>query len=154
AEAAGHYAGGRLDAAADRYRAALQIEPGHAGVLHNLGVVLAGQGDQPGAIACFDAALSIEPAYAAAHLNRALALVAAGSGRQAIDSFARALHYEPENYAAHREIAFCLLAEGHRGRALDHFARTYDLRRGDDRHDMAIESLARANQIKLQHDAQ
>jgi tetratricopeptide (TPR) repeat protein len=154
AEAMACFRSGKLREAAAAYRAASTILPNHAGVLHNLGVVAASQGDHRAAITWFDSALALERDYASAHYNRAVAHHLLGRGREAIDGFTRALQLEPENYAGHRTIAFCLLAAGERARALDHFARTYDLRRGDDRIGIATRSLRCANRTKLRHDAE
>jgi tetratricopeptide (TPR) repeat protein len=154
AEAMACFSSGKFSEAAAAYRAASTILPNHAGVLHNLGVVAASQGDHRTAITWFDSALALERDYASAHYNRAVAHHVLGRNLEAIDGFARAVQLEPENYAGHRAIAFCLLAMGERARSLDHFARTYDLRRGDDRIGVATRSLRCANRIKLRHDAE
>jgi tetratricopeptide (TPR) repeat protein len=154
ADAAAHFRAGRLSEAAAAYHAALTRLPDHVGVLHNLGVVAAHQGQHRAAIEWFDAALALERGYASAHYNRAVAHQALGRTAEAIDGFTHALKLEPESYAAHRAIAFCLLAVGQRARALDHFACTYDLRRGDERIGIAARSLGSANRTKLRHDAE
>jgi tetratricopeptide (TPR) repeat protein len=153
-DAATHFCAGRLSEAAAAYRAALKKVPDHSGVLHNLGVIAARQGEHEAAIEWFDAALTRQPDYASAYYNRAVAHHALGRTAEAIDGLARALKLEPENYAAHRAIGFCLLAAGQRARALDHFACTYDLRRGDERSGIAARSLNSANRTKLHHDAE
>jgi tetratricopeptide (TPR) repeat protein len=154
ASALAHHKAGRLDAAAEAYRAALHVSPGHAAITHNLGVIAATQGKLHSAISYFDKAIAAEPHYAAAHFNRALANQSLGQSRRAIEGFSRASALEPGHYAAHRALGFLWLAEGERGRALDHFARTYELRRGEDRTDIAINSLDSATRDKLQHDSE
>ena len=154
ADAVAHHRAGRLGEAQAGYRAALGIFPGHASIMHNLGAIAAAQGDPHSAITCFDAAIAAEPHYAAAHFNRAAALQALGQPRQAIEAFTRASALDPGCYDAHRALGFLWLAEGERGRALDHFARTYELRRGEDRNDVALRSLTAATRGKLLHDAE
>ena len=154
ADAAAHHRAGRLGEAQAGYRAALGLSPGHASIMHNLGAIAAAQGNLHSAITCFDAAIAAEPHYAAAHFNRAAALQALGQPRQAIEAFTRASALDPGCYDAHRALGFLWLAEGERGRALDHFARTYELRRGEDRNDVALRSLTAATRGKLLHDAE
>jgi tetratricopeptide (TPR) repeat protein len=154
ADAVAHHRAGRLGEAQAGYRAALGISPGHASIMHNLGAIAAAQGDPRSAITCFDAAIAAEPHYAAAHFNRAAALQALGQPRQAIEAFTRASALDPGCYGAHRALGFLWLAQGERGRALDHFARTYELRRGEDRTDIATRSLTEATRGKLLHDAE
>ena len=154
ADAAAHHRAGRLGEAQAGYRAALGLSPGHASIMHNLGAIAAAQGNLHSAITCFDAAIAAEPHYAAAHVNRAASLQALGQPRQAIEAFTRASALDPACYDAHRALGFLWLAEGERGRALDHFARTYELRRGEDRNDVALRSLTAATRGKLLHDAE
>jgi tetratricopeptide (TPR) repeat protein len=154
ADAIAHHNSGRLGEAEAAYRAALEISPAHAAIMHNLGILAAVRGDSVAAVKWLDLAIASEPRYASAHYNRAVALEALGRQRDAIQSFLRACTIEPEHYASHRALGFLWLAEGERGRALDHFARTYELRRGDDRTGIAARSLAYATRSKLLHDAE
>jgi hypothetical protein len=117
-------------------------------------VIAAAKGRHREAIAHFDAAIAAEPQYAAAHYNRASTLQALGQSRGALRSLARVCAIDPGHYEAHRALGFLWLAESERGRALDHFARTYELRRGEDRSDIAAKSLTWAARGKLQHDAE
>ncbi len=77
-----------------------------------------------------------------------------GATTEAIGGFERTASLDPEHYEAHRALGFLWLAQGERGRALDHLARTYELRRGDDRTDIASKSLTTATRHKLEHDAE
>ena len=154
AEALAHHRAGRLDEAEAMYRSALAISPRHAVTTHNLGVVIAAQGKHQAAITHFDEVIAAEPNYAAAHYNRAVALQETGRDREAIRSFTDACTLEPDRYDAHRALGFLWLAQGERGRALDHFARTYELRRGEDRSDLAAKSLTYATRSKLLHNSE
>ena len=154
AAAVTHHKAGRLPQAEAAYFAALKILPGHAGVMHNLGVLAATRGEHAAAIERFDVSIQADPSYSSAHYNRAISFEALGRRSEAIKGFARAAGLEPDHYASHRALGFLLLAEGNRGRALDHFARTYELRRGEDRTGIASKSLASATRAKLMHDAE
>jgi tetratricopeptide (TPR) repeat protein len=154
AVAAAHYQAGRLADAEAAYRTALTAEPGNPAVTQNLGVVAAARGRYRDAIALFDDAITLRPRSVSAHYNRALALLSLEERRGAIDGLSRVCALRPEHYDAHRALGFLRLAEGERGRALDHFARTYELRRGDDRANLAGKSLTHATRDKLLHDAE
>jgi tetratricopeptide (TPR) repeat protein len=148
------YENGRLAEAAAAYRVALDSLPAHGVAAHNLGVVLAAQGDHAAAVRCFEQALAADSEYVSAHYNRAVGCMALGRVRDAIQGFSRACALEPQHYDAHRALGFLWLSQGERGRALDHFARTYELRRGDDRTAVAATSLTTATRDKLLHDAE
>lgn len=154
AVASAHYRAGRLADAEEAYRAALVAAPDNLHVMLNLGVVAAALGRHQDAITMFDTVIARKPRYVAAYYNRALACLPLGRCRAAIDDFSRVCSLQPEHYEAHRALGFLWLAEGDRGRALDHFARTYELRRGDDRSDLAAKSLTHATRDKLLHDAE
>lgn len=148
------YQAGRLAEAETAYRAALAFAPDNPAVMLNLGVVAAARGQYREAIALFDAAIARRPRYAAAYYNRALAALSLGERQAAIGDLTGVCALQPEHYDAHRTLGFLWLAQGNRDRALDHFARTYELRRGDDRSDLAAKSLTQATRDKLLHDAE
>jgi len=148
-----HVQAGRLAEAQAAYQAALAVSPGNAAVMHNLGAIAAMRGQYRDAVALFDGVIGREPRAAPAHYNRALALLSLGQRRDAIAGLSRACALEPGHYDAHRTLGFLWLTESNRGRALDHFARTYELRRGDDRSNLAGKSLTHATRGKLHHDA-
>jgi tetratricopeptide (TPR) repeat protein len=152
--AGAHYQAGRLGDAEAAYQAALALAPGDPAIIHNLGVAVATQGKQQDAIVLFEDVIGRQPRYVSAHYNRALALLALGRSKPAMEGFSRTCALQPEHYGAHRALGFLWLAEGDRGRALDHFARTYELRRGEDRSDLAAKSLTHTTRAKLLHDAE
>ena len=144
---------GRFTAAAAGYRAALALSPGHAALLHNLGVVAIAQGDRGAARAHFDEAVAADPRYALAQFSRALLLYELGDFRAATDGLERVCALEPDNYEAHRRLGLLWLAQGRADRALDHFARTYELRRGEGGAAVSVRSLTWSSRDKLVHDA-
>ena len=140
ADAAAHYASGRMADAETAYRAALAITPGHPAILHNLGVLDASRGSLDAALEWFGAAIAAEPRYALAYHNRA-GVQRAGPKARGDRRFLAGRHARPVALCSHRALGFLSLAHGDRGRALDHFARTHELRRGEDRTGIAAESL-------------
>jgi tetratricopeptide (TPR) repeat protein len=154
ADAVMHHRAGRLAQAEAAYLAVLNVAPGHPAALHNLGVIAGTRGQPDVAIDRFDAAIAAEPNYAAAHYNRAVACHALGRIEEALLEFSRACAVDPGHYDAHRALGFLWLARGERDRAVDHFARTYELRRGEDRTEIAARSLSHATRGKLLHDAE
>ncbi|NDY94019.1 O-linked N-acetylglucosamine transferase, SPINDLY family protein [Ideonella livida] len=85
---------GQSGAAVLLYRAWLQGSPG-AGLRHvalfNLGTLLSGQGDDPGAEACYREALTLQPRFAQAHLNLGHALERKGQAEAALAAWAEVL---------------------------------------------------------------
>jgi tetratricopeptide (TPR) repeat protein len=154
AAAEAHFQAGRLAEAQAGYQAALTAAPGNTAVMHNLGAIAATRGQYEDAIALFDEVIGRDPRSVSAHYNRALACLSLGRRNIAIEGLSRVCALQPEHYEAHRTLGFLWLAESNRGRALDHFARTYELRRGDDRTNLAGKSLTHATRDKLRHDAE
>jgi predicted O-linked N-acetylglucosamine transferase (SPINDLY family)/predicted SAM-dependent methyltransferase len=61
---------GRAEAATAAYRRALELQPGHAKALNNLGGLCEISGDAAGALRCYDDALREDPQLAIAYSNR------------------------------------------------------------------------------------
>lgn len=144
---------GRFSEAEAVYKSLLDLSPTDAGALHNLGVLLAETDRPDNAVEYFDRALLSDPGYASAHFNRAGALRALGDRAGAIAAYGQTVALDPANYGAHLALGFLWMSDGRRDRALDHFARTLELRRGDDRSDLAFASLTHTTRAKLRHDA-
>lgn len=136
---------GRPDQAATLYRAILKTAPGDSAAMHNLGVVLAGQGETAAALALFDQAIGVRPDYTHAHVNRGGALQSLGRLEDAADSYGRALSLQADLYPIHLRRALVLLALGRRAGALEHLSTTHALR-SDER------STGRTSRLKLAHD--
>src|SRR5262249_26859311 len=152
-EAQDHYAAGRLSDAEAAYRAALAHSPGDPGITHNLGVVVAAQGQHQASLRYFEEAIAAEPRNAAAHYSLPITLLALERTAEPIKAVSRTCALEPRHYEAHRALGFLWQSQGKRGRSLDHFGRTYELRRGEDRTNEAAGSLTSATRLKLLHDA-
>src|SRR3954471_20011060 len=86
AEGDAHYAAGRLSDAETSYRAALAISPGHTGITHNLGVVLAALGHHQEAMGYFNEVIATEPRHVSALYNLGMTYLSIGRVPDAINA--------------------------------------------------------------------
>jgi tetratricopeptide (TPR) repeat protein len=147
-----HREGRFLDAVA-AYREILKSAPDHTGALHNLGVVLAQDGQPEEALDLFDRAIGARPDYAHAHANRGGALQSLGRLEDAEAAYGRALTLQPDFYPIRLRRALILLALGRRREALDQFRGTCALRRDENFMGREHASFARTSRLKIAHDA-
>jgi tetratricopeptide (TPR) repeat protein len=85
--------------------------PANAGAWNNLGIILAGRGDQKGAIEDYLRALSIAPNYAYAHYNLGNSLKATGHPAEAVQQYEKALLFQPADPSIHYNMANALALE-------------------------------------------
>jgi tetratricopeptide (TPR) repeat protein len=102
--------------------------PANAGAWNNLGIILAGRGDQAGAVADYRRALEAAPTYAYAHYNLGNSLMATGQPAKAEAEYRKALLYRPNDPAVHFNLGNSLSRQGRHGEA----AAEYRLAVGDD----------------------
>jgi len=101
---------GQLEAAAEYFGRALNLQPEVSELWHNLGNVRKGQGNLQEAVACYRRALGLDPSNAAAHNNLAIALIG-NDGRfhenlkEAIAHFRAALSISPGDTATAANLA-------------------------------------------------
>ena len=81
---------------AEHFRAAVDLQPEHAGARRDLGIVLGRLGDMAAAIEQFRASLAIDPGDAKVHVNLGAALAAEGNHANAIDHYRRAMNLQPD----------------------------------------------------------
>ena len=110
-------AGGRLSEAREQLLVARAVEPGHAGVLFDLGLVLARQQDWAGAIGALLEAVRIEPDSAAYGVRLAQAYAGAGMTAEAARTLGRILENQPANGRARLEMARIEESRGRPGEA-------------------------------------
>lgn len=103
---------GRLDAALEAHRRALQLAPDYAIALNNLGVLLQDRGQYEEALAAHDRAVRIDPNFGTAHSNRGVAFKELGMIEQSIAAHRRAVAAEPDHPKIHFNLAAALLMAG------------------------------------------
>jgi tetratricopeptide (TPR) repeat protein len=93
---------GKLDAAIEHYRAAVEIRPGDAAARNNLGALLEGRGDVDGAIEQFEAGLKDNPKSPELNFNAATLLARLRRFDAAIAHYKKVLEIAP-NYVPAKE---------------------------------------------------
>lgn len=107
-----HHRAGSLVAAEELYRELLRYEPGHVGVLANLGAVLDDLGRFDDAIATYRLGLSLAPRNAALHNNLGNVLKELGSLENAAEHYRQAIAAEPKNAEAQNNLGAVLQGLG------------------------------------------
>ncbi len=82
-EAIAHHQAGKLEEAKAEYESVLRSAPDHPVANHNMGVLLAGSGDESGSLSYFIAALNVDPAQGQYWLSYIDALMKAGQMEEA-----------------------------------------------------------------------
>jgi tetratricopeptide (TPR) repeat protein len=107
-----HHREGRLDQAAQLYRAILAQHPEHAHALHLLGVVAYQQGNYQQAADLIGRAIALEPGAASFYSNLAEVYRAAGQLARATACCRTALALQPDSAEAANNLGLALLAQG------------------------------------------
>ena len=110
-------ADGRLSEAREQLLVARAADPGHAGVLFDLGLVLAREQDWEGSIRALLEAVRIEPDSAAYGVRLAQAYAGAGMTAEAARTLGRILATDPANGKARLEMARIEESRGRLGEA-------------------------------------
>jgi tetratricopeptide (TPR) repeat protein len=124
---------GRVDDALERFREALDLDPGRSLSHYNLGYTLAHQGKYPEAIGHLREAIRLNPKDAGAHYALATSLVATGERGLGMRHFEEAVALRPDDGEVHREMANALVAEGDLGGAARHYEEALRLDPSDSR---------------------
>ena len=90
------------------YAEVIAREPGHAGALNALGLLLYRTGSRKAAQIAFAEAAQANPQNVASHINLAYTLVFESRFSEARVHYARALELDPENRLAHQGMAYVL----------------------------------------------
>ena len=101
---------GRLDEAAQLYRAVIKVAPGHFGALHYLGLVCTQQHKFDEALALLQQAVAIEPKSAEARTNLGIALAALGRPDDAVVQYQSAIALQPDHVEARNNLGIALQA--------------------------------------------
>jgi protein O-mannosyl-transferase len=107
--------------------------PGNAGAWNNLGIILAGKGDQAAAIEHYHRALAVAPAYAYAHYNLGNSLEETGRTGEAVAEYQEALRFRPDDPSIHFNLGNALARQRKEPEAAAQFRETLriDPARGD-----------------------
>lgn len=92
-----HHHNGRIVEAAKLYRKVLETDGSHPASLHNLGVIVMGDGDPGQAVALFDKAIAAQPDYARAFASKGMALFQLGLMDDALEAFRQSLVLHPND---------------------------------------------------------
>jgi tetratricopeptide (TPR) repeat protein len=110
---------GRTAKAADLFRKALADDPDDANARHNLALILAAQGDLPGADRLWLANLALGPKFIPSWLAYAASLAARGNGPQAIERYRQIIGDVPGYVGAREALARLYLAQNQSAEALE-----------------------------------
>ena len=130
---------GRVPAALDELRRALQIAPGDAEAHSNLGSILLAQGDVQEASTHLRTAVGIAPDDDRVRFNYANVLQASGRTGEAIAEFRRSVRLNPDNADAHFNLAVLLGPRNQVDEAISHLRRVIEI---NPRHADAHRNLA------------
>ena len=118
---------GRLDAAMERYEAAIRLAPTLPRAYVNRGNVLLALGDIDGALAAYAQALAYDPHYGAAHLNIANIHARRGQTGAALEGYRSAVAFRPDLAAGEVGVG-CMLDEmGRVEEAVVHYRRALEI---------------------------
>ena len=119
---------GRLDAAIEHCRQAVDIKPDYVKAYNNLGLVLTMRGRLDEGIEQYRRALKLQPNFPEAHYNLANALAAKGKLDEAVAHYRKALDLRPAYAKAHCDLGNVLVTRGEFGEAEAHFRRALQSR--------------------------
>lgn len=122
--------GGRLDAAARRYRAILRTVPQHSAALCNLAALLVQRGDLDAAEECYRKLIAGAPSDAEVHANFANLLAQRGRSGEAEAEYRRALALHPGLAPARLNLGHLCLSLGRPSEAAEQFEAALGLRPG------------------------
>jgi tetratricopeptide (TPR) repeat protein len=109
------------------YRKALEVAPGDAAVLHNLGLALANAGDYEAAVASYRASLQADPRQPLVLVNLGVALEGMGDVAGAIEAYRRALDMNAMEPLAHFNLGNMYLRQGEISQAIAQYQRALEV---------------------------
>ena len=117
----------RPSEAMNRFRAALEINPGFARPANNLGFLLLQSGRVEEAIGNFRKAVELRPDYTQARFNLGNALLATGHIDEAIDHYQRVVESSPDFARAECNLGLAYQRTGRIANAITHYQRAVEL---------------------------
>jgi len=110
-----------IDRAVAAYEKAIELDPGQASALVNLGTIHYNQQDWPKAEDCYRRALKVRPDYALAHFNLGNLYDETGQWHKALEQYLAALAAQPDYPDAHYNIALLHQSHGEPLKAVRHW---------------------------------
>ena len=110
-----------IDRAVAAYEKAIELDPGQASSLVNLGTIHYNQQDWPKAEDCYRRALKVRPDYALAHFNLGNLYDETGQWHKALEQYLAALSAQPGYPDAHYNIALLHQSHGEPLKAVRHW---------------------------------
>ncbi len=118
---------GDYAAAIPEWRKALQMSPGNARALINLGTALAATGKTDEALADYRKARELEPENPLTHSRLGIALVRKGDYQEAIPSLRQAVAINPQDILAENNLGVALSRTGQGEEAMAHYLKARDI---------------------------
>jgi len=118
---------GKLDEAARTYARVLELDPGHAEALNNLGVVLRAQGKPEASVTAYERSLALRPDDPGLLGNLGTALRSEGKLERALSVLYRAVALAPKAPSVHHNLGLVLRDLGHYDEALGCFERSLSI---------------------------
>jgi tetratricopeptide (TPR) repeat protein len=141
------YAAGNVDAALQRFQAAVDANPDDVRSLNDLGQVLVRLGRAKDAVAYLDRAVRLSPDSWTYQFNRARAYASLQDWGEAVAGYRSAARLFPDDYATHYNLAKALQASGDVGGAIASYEKAIQLAPGQSdfqlSYGLALESAKR-----------
>ena len=112
---------GRFPAAAQLFRAGLDLAPDDPALRHRLGTAMLMMGDPRGAVEQFEATLRRSPEFAKAHFGLGMVLALSDRPQEAVAPFAAAVRYRPDYLEARVGLADAMRLTGRAEESLAHY---------------------------------
>jgi protein O-GlcNAc transferase len=126
-----HYRAGRCSEAEALCRMALQMEPGHAGALHQLAVMAHAQRRLPPALKLARSAAAAAPVMPGYHNTLGIVLGDLGQWGDCLAAFGEAVRLDPSNFEAHRNLGVAFSKVSRLDEAVEPLRRAAELRPDD-----------------------
>ncbi len=114
---------GNFDRAEAHFLQAVDVDPGGAGALLQLGNISRLRGNLSHAVEMYRQSIQLAPDYAEAHIKLGQALVRQGNQEAAAESLRRGLELYPESATAHADLGLLLAQQQEYDTAAAHFSR-------------------------------